>query len=165
MNKGFSSIALLVGGVMVLVGFLLGTILLGGSPSGAVAGPNVTFPITFQDGATLAGGNLVVNSGREIDLNNCGTALFRPGSLSPITSPAGSSQETTTVSVTGLSQGDSLIVNYDPASPTSSLGSAGVAISGLHASSGVAVVQFANLTLATSAAVANSGTIRVCYFD
>lgn len=162
MNKG-----LFAGAVFLLVGAVLVVVLLGqsGKPTGAVTGPNVTFPITFHDGATLAGGNLTINSGREIDLNNCGTALYRPAALSPIWSSQGTAQVTTTVSVTGLAEGDSLTADWDSVSATSSLQSLGLALIPVNASTGVAFVQFVNLSLATSAAVANSGTIRVCYFD
>jgi len=95
----------------------------------------------------------------EVTLGNCGTALFRPGAI------ASEEEQRTGVTVTGIAAGDVALVSWDPATATSSLQTLSLNLLAYASSTNLAEAVFFNSSSSASAAVANSGTIKVCYLD
>src|SRR3990167_10333100 len=80
-KKGFSIVALLVGGALILGGVLLGASFRGATvPTGANAGPDVTIPMTFHDTVNLRGRTTLTGE-LLFGANNCASATWNPGAV------------------------------------------------------------------------------------
>ena len=80
-EKGFSIVALLVCGALILGGVLLGASFWGDKvPTGANAGPNVTVPMTFHDTVDLRGRTTLTGE-VVFGANNCASASWNPGAV------------------------------------------------------------------------------------
>lgn len=149
-----------------LVGALIVAVVVGGAvllaspninvnvPSnlGAFPGGDIVQPVNFRDTVTLSS---------ETTLGYCGTGSYTV----PALGPGGSSTSTVTSSVTvsGMAQGDSAIVSWTPQSATGTWFYQEI-VNSVEAGSGAAVLTLSNVNLAPTTAIV-TGTVKVCYFD
>lgn len=109
--------------------------------------------------------SLAVSLGAETTLGNCTTGSYTVPALGPVGERTATSWATTSVTVSGLTNGDTPIaLGWTPQSATGTLIYNGI-VANVEATTGTtAIVTFHNITNTTSSAIA-TGTYKVCYFN